>query len=94
MRLYNNFALDPHKIQMPSATPAPPGVARHARDAGRRGAGSTNVGGRKSTTESVDARKRTPPPDAKADPRAGQKIVAYQDLDEVVGEDVALTLLY
>lgn len=74
---------------MPPANPLPPGTGRHARDATRR---DTHPGNRRSTIDSSEPpRKRTPPPDAKIDPRAGQRIQAYQDLDEVAGgEDIAL----
>jgi hypothetical protein len=42
------------------------------------------------TSDSDPPRKRTPPADAKIDPRAGQRMT-YQDLDEVAGgEDIAL----
>ncbi|KIM25618.1 hypothetical protein M408DRAFT_331147 [Serendipita vermifera MAFF 305830] len=87
-QIYNNFALDPHRIQMPPANPPPPGTGRHARDASRR---DTQNGNRRGTMESAEPiRKRTPPPDAKIDPRAGQRMT-YQDLDEVAGgEDIAL----
>lgn len=87
-QIYNNFALDPHRIQMPPANPPPPGTGRHARDASRRDNQNIN---RRGTLESTEPpRKRTPPPDAKIDPRAGQRMT-YQDLDEVAGgEDIAL----
>jgi len=42
------------------------------------------------TLDSVDQPRKRTPPDAKADPRAGQRMT-YQDLDEVAGgEDIAL----
>jgi hypothetical protein len=74
---------------MPPANPPPPGAGRHARDASRR---ELPVVTRRSTIDSAEPiRKRTPPPDAKVDPRAGQKMTTYQDLDEVAGgDDIAL----
>lgn len=74
---------------MPPANPPPPGTGRHARDASRRELPTMT---RRSTIDSVEAtRKRTPPPDAKVDPRAAQRVTAYQDLDEVAGgDDIAL----
>jgi hypothetical protein len=72
---------------MPPANPLPPGTGRHARDASRR---EPTSGNRRMTSDSDPPRKRTPPADAKIDPRAGQRMT-YQDLDEVAGgEDIAL----
>jgi hypothetical protein len=78
--------LDPHRIQMPPINPPPPGTGRHARDASRREPPS-----RRTTVDGSEAvRRRTPPPGAKLDPRAGQSMT-YQDLDQVAGgEDIAL----
>ncbi|KAG8759946.1 hypothetical protein FRC14_004499 [Serendipita sp. 396] len=89
LRIYNNFALDPHRIQMPPANPPPVGSGRHARDATRR---DDHASKRRATIDNMEAaRRRTPPPDAKIDPRAAQRLT-YQDLDEVAGggEDIAL----